>query len=214
MLRTILRQSFGRESYSIYDDKTDIAKNPAVGALIGHRMMGMKAPEFIRRSTASPDVRFVKTHSPPVDDAPAIYVVRDGRAAVISYYRYLRDVRDRTDVQLRDVIEGNEVYFSNWSGSVREWNPQTRSRTLLLRYEDLVRDVATAIERIERFTGLQPVSEWQNEFESMQSLYPEFFRVGSNQKNIEALQGSDADLFWSLHGDTMEAMRYPGRPKS
>ena len=208
MLRMILRQSFGTETFSIYDDKTDIAKSPTVSALVGHRSMGMKARDFVRQSKMSSDLRFIKTHSPPMDASPAIYIVRDGRAAVVSYFRYLRDVRNRADVELRDVIEGRDVYFSSWSGSLREWNPQARPNTLLLHYEDIVDDAETAIERIGEFIGLSPVSAWENEFEKMRMLYPEFFRAGSNKKNIAALEGADLELFWLLHGDMMRSMHY------
>jgi hypothetical protein len=213
MLRMILRQSFGVETYSIYDDKTDIAKSSTVSALVGHRSMGMKARDFVRESKESSDVRFLKTHSPPLDGSPAIYVVRDGRAAVVSYFRYLKDVRDRADVAMRDVIEGRNVYFSSWSGSLREWNPLVRPKTLLLRYEDLVDDAETAITQIGEFTGLSPVSAWENEFERMRTLYPEFFRAGSNQKNIAALRGDELEMFWALHGEMMDSMRYGDRTR-
>lgn len=211
MLRMILRQSFGTETYSVYDDKTDIAKSSTVSALVGHRSMGMKARDFVRQSKASSDVRLIKTHGPPLDGSPAIYVVRDGRAAVISYFRYLRDVRNRADVELHDVIEGKNVYFSSWSGSLREWNPQARPKTLLLRYEDILDDPANAIVQIGEFVGVSPVSAWKNEFEKMRTLYPEFFRAGSNKKNIAALEGDNLERFWSLHGDKMRSMRYGDR---
>ena len=47
-----------------------------------------KAPvdqETLIKMAKSPEPYVVKTHDLPMDDAPAIYLVRDGRDALISY---------------------------------------------------------------------------------------------------------------------------------
>jgi hypothetical protein len=208
LLRTILRQSFGAYSYSIYDDRTDIARNPALGELVGHRPMGLPADEFVRRHLAGAETTFLKTHNAPANDGRAIYVVRDGRAAVVSYWNYLRRIRGREGLELADVIRGTDVHFGSWSESIQSWAPGTRPGTLMIRFEDLIADAMPAIKRIAAFTGLSPIAQWRSEFEKMQALYPEFFSTGSNRPNIEKMVGEDAALFWALHGDAMRAMGY------
>ncbi len=45
----------------------------------------------------------IKTHAPPNDTAPAIYVIRDGRDATISLSHF-------DDVSLREVVEGRHKF--------------------------------------------------------------------------------------------------------
>jgi len=56
--------------------------------------------------SASADTVFVKTHSPPEDDQPCIYVVRNGRLAILSYYHYLRAFFPGSDRNLIELILG------------------------------------------------------------------------------------------------------------
>jgi Sulfotransferase domain len=55
---------------------------------------GLASPDdwsrFYVEATASSTLHLVKTHLPPRDDQRAIYVVRDGRGAVVSYYHFNR----------------------------------------------------------------------------------------------------------------------------
>src|SRR5690242_6425767 len=50
-------------------------------------------PVDLQAAKQSRDLFFVKTHELPTDDAPAIYVVRDGRDAIVSYAHYIIDNR-------------------------------------------------------------------------------------------------------------------------
>src|SRR3546814_7459149 len=67
---------------------------------------------------------------PPTDDAPAIYVVRDGRSSIVSYWHYLQTFGNY-QVDLKDVVLGN-VPFGSWSEHVERWSPDRRRATLLL----------------------------------------------------------------------------------
>ena len=207
-LRSMLRQALGLYSYSIYNDGDDIGGNDDVRQAVGHLFINGPIEEFCKESTLGPEIVPVKTHEPPIDRAPAIYVVRDGRAALVSYWNYLRKFRQRQDLTLQDVIRGRGTRFGSWSLHLQQWAPLTRPRTLLLRYEDLVDDPDAAVAKIASFLGRQPVARWQDNFQEMQAAFPAFFNTASNAKNIGQMTAEDRRIFWHLHGDGMRAMGY------
>src|SRR5262245_30570346 len=80
-LRIILHRVYGAPTYSVYDDDDPVAQR--VGTeLVGYRPKPLSRSEPI----ASEDVYFVKTHKRrKPDGSAAIYLVRDGRDAVVSH---------------------------------------------------------------------------------------------------------------------------------
>lgn len=207
-LRLMLRQVFGLASYSIYDDASDIGAVAAVQEAVGHRFLGQPWPSFYRTAQSSGTLTLVKTHGAPLDAARAIYIVRDGRAAIVSWYNLLVRLRRRTDVTIADVIEGRKVAFGDWSAHLRAWRPWERPDTLLLRYEELNAEPDAAIAHIGRFLGVAPVRAWQNEFGRLHAAFPEFFAGGSNERNIAQLSDADHRRFWERHGALMAQLGY------
>lgn len=207
-LRLMLRQVFGLSSYSMYDDASDIGAVPAVQEAVGHRFLGQPWASFYRIARSSETMTPVKTHGAPLDAAPAIYVVRDGRAAIISWYNMLVKLRRRTDVTIGDVIAGRKVAFGDWSTHLRAWRPWERPDTLLLRYEELNAEPEAALARIGRFLGAAPLRAWQNEFGRLHTAFPEFFAGGSNERNIAQLSEADRREFWDRHGALMTQLGY------
>jgi hypothetical protein len=207
-LRSVLRQAFGLYSYSIYNDINDIGSNHDVRHAVGHLFINDPIEQFYEESMRSPEIVPIKTHEPPTDSATAIYVVRDGRAALVSYWNFLRKVRRRHDLTLGEVIRGSATKFGSWSTHVQRWAPSSRPGTLLLRYEDLVENTDASVARIASFIRRQPVAKWQNNFQEMHSAFPGFFNTAANAKNIDQMRPEDLALFWSLHRDCMEALKY------
>src|SRR5262249_46412588 len=82
-LCVVLHNVYGVPTYSVYDDDDPVAQR--VGpALVGYR------PKPVARAlmTDGPDTYFIKTHKRrKADRYPAIYLVRDGRDAVVSHAR-------------------------------------------------------------------------------------------------------------------------------
>lgn len=154
----------------------------------------------------------IKTHHPPLDDSPAIVIVRDGRSSVVSYYHYLRDV-DRVDVATSSVIRGT-VGIGEWSQTLDLWNPLTRPNTLLIRYEDAVNDPERVMGLISEFLGLEPVREWVDPFAKLQQVDPLHYRVGGNRKNLQELTPEEEELFWQMHRPWMERLGYCDDPPS
>lgn len=84
------------ETTSIYPGEIEVfERSPGLVELVGHY-----------ESSAPKSAAFVKTHGPPEDDDPAIYVIRDGRAAIVSYFHYIRNLQD-SSVTLERVIRGD-----------------------------------------------------------------------------------------------------------
>ena len=139
MLRTVLWHCFGLRSASIYP--SDLGGNRALEDYVGHIEHG---PNRQIRFPAG-NLLLLKTHERPMDDSPAIYVIRDGRAACVSLWRFYSG-----SITLDAVIEGRHR-FGTWSDHVEAWDPWNRPNTLFLKYEDMRDDVAQVLPKIGTF---------------------------------------------------------------
>jgi len=90
-------------------------------------------------------IPLVKTHEYPNTTNPAIYVVRDGRAASVSLWKFYNG-----ELALDSVIEGRHR-FGTWSSHVHAWSPNNRPHTLLLKYEDMISNLPTTLQKISVF---------------------------------------------------------------
>jgi hypothetical protein len=206
LLRVILKRCFGQASQSLYHD--DEFSDPIVRGVVGHEPVGDDPLGFVRQAQQDGRTLYVKTHElPPQDRHPAIYVVRDGRSAVVSHAHFLRDILHR-DVPLNDVICGK--LGVSWSRHVQAWAPSARANTLVVRYEDLAAGDAQTLAAIGAFIGRPQLQAFDISFSRLHALNPEFFRCGSNAANISELDDETAALFEQHHGDTLRAMGYGG----
>lgn len=202
LLRTILKRCFGQTSQSIYDDSE--FSDPDVAEVIGREAVGDDPRDFVAKARQSGRSLYVKTHEmPPADRHPSIYVVRDGRSAVVSHTHYLREIVQR-DFTLAEVIEGKSGL--NWSAHVRAWMP--RPHTLLLRYEDLAAGNPATLKAISDFIGKPQIHEFDISFTALHALSPTFFRAGSDSANILEMDGEAQRLFDRLHGQTLRDLGY------
>jgi hypothetical protein len=137
-------------------------------------------------------VHFVKTHELATDDVfPAIYVVRDGREALVSLAHFLIDseignIGHDTAVHywqtLHELITTNERYVG-WSQKVQSW--LHRPRTALVKFEELVKKPVEVVRealhklqidpRTERSPGQSVAS-----FDELHRESPRFFRAGAS----------------------------------
>lgn len=147
----------------------------------------------------------MKTHDLPEDDGPAIYIVRDGRASIVSYFHFCRDFEfPRT---MADIIVG-KTPFGSWSDHLRRWAPSRRAGTLLLRYEDITARPDDAVEQLAAFLNQRPQQRFTHDFSRMHDCAPRFFRSGSNARNISELTEAELEMFDALHGETMSRYGY------
>ncbi len=200
-LRVILNQAFGLRSTSLYegeDARWDIA--PGVANLVGHF-------ERARRdgAAARQDLEIIKTHEPPLDGAPAIYVIRDGRSAIVSYFHYLNDIQG-LPATLEELIRG-EIFPGFWADHYKAWDPKRRAATLFLRNEELAASPEEACNTIADFLGRSATGDLNVGFADLHKMFPAYFRCGDDRKNIAEIEPHQK-LFDSMHGDVMRELRY------
>ena len=205
LTRTLLHQVFGLPSHSQHNDPI-IGSGPQVSAIVGHTPVGGDWAETMQRLQAEATLRVVKTHAPPADAAPAIYVVRDGRAALVSHRHYLQRLHGQA-YSLRQLSDATHPML-DWSGHLARWNPLRRPGTLVLRYEDILQAPDRVIALLAGFLGRAPVAAWANPFEALNRLMPAFFRQASNAANIAEWRSEDLLAFQARHGTWMRRLGY------
>jgi len=211
LLRILMNRCFGVETLSLYDDQFGDARDDVFAKVVAHRKHGLSQQEIRAQAAADPKQVYLKTHGLPDDKSKAIYVIRDGRASVVSYWHYLREV-EKADVSLEDVVAGR-VWAGSWSNHVAHWALTWRPDTLVLRYENLCGAPERATAQIADFLGLPAPAAAKVDFAELQAAMPQFFRRGANSANLSELQGAELDLFWQLHGDIMGDFSYGPAPQ-
>jgi len=113
----------------------------------------------------TPRPRFIKSHQYFDPRYPRVlYVVRDPRDLVLSYYNFQRKYRQIADDYplanyVDDFVEGRLISadWGTWGENVASWifTRQNRNSFLLLRYEDMKSDTEHELRRIATFLGLQ-----------------------------------------------------------
>jgi hypothetical protein len=166
---------------------------------------------FYKAASQSDETYLVKTHLPPPDDQPAIYVVRDGRQSLFSYLRYHRKFFPDHNGGLFELALG-EDYYGGWSEHYDKW-VNGRSNVLLLRYEDLVNADSECVNVVAQFVGhAAPVVEWTNPFDKLHQASPDFFRVGDHEwKRPPEWSDLINGVFFMRHGDLMHHLGYAAR---
>jgi len=208
-LRIILQKLFRLPTYSIYNVAGQNFSDPSAEALGEAPVLPGDWEDRVSNDAGS-QLTLIKTHDPPRDNAPAIYVVRDGRAAIDSYFHYHRKFAFEKP-SLTEVIAG-ACQFGGWGQHYVNWQPRTRAHTLFLRYEDLVAQPAGIVHQIASFLALDPVEDHLPSFEELQQRHPAFFRRGQNQDYLTRWTQDQMSLFNCLHGEVMGSLGYELTP--
>lgn len=200
-LRLMLKQGLGLATYSTHegDDHT----KPRLAELIGHTKDGY-SKDLIEAGRNSSEIYVIKTHYVPQTDDLSIYVVRDGRAATVSYLHFCLD--SGLIVTMEQLIEG-VPYIGSWSSHIASWNPLHRPNTLFLKYEEIVSEPDIALRQVSEFLKVPIVDRTRPSFEELHSLEPLIFRAGDNKKNIGEMQAHEGHFF-AKHGPAMVAFGY------
>lgn len=221
-LRMLLYYLCGIKTFSIYNDP--LFERIGASKVVGHETL----PASIDELSAQDKLHFVKTHSLPMDTSPAIYIVRDGRDALVSYAKYklafqkkpstmtrLKEVfrRESRFMQtLSSLIRSNEDY-GGWSKNVLCWTCDRKDGfTHALRYEDLLLNpaclVKNALDALDFEIEVPLVSAEMPSFEELHRKWPDFFRKGKTEVWREEMPEYLQDLFWQKHGRAMKAFGY------
>ncbi len=209
LLRTILKRCFDLDSYA---DEPIHVESPlrSDSSWIGHRELPCPWPEFYENATRSPDRFLVKTHLPPVDEQPYIYIVRDGRSAVQSYRKYYASYLPGHDANLYRLIAGDDAY-GDWTSHHDRWVLRGQGvRGMTMRFEDLGNIDAGLLGALARFVGHGgDVIQWTNPLENLSRVEPGLF--GSGRTAFEADSEWTPlvnDLFNLLHAPLLERLGY------
>ena len=138
-LRTVLYQCFNLKSGSVY--KNDFDGNIKLENYIGH----IEHNEDSSITFPEGQLAIIKTHEENIPNSPAIYVLRDGRASIVSLWEFYG-----RKTSISDIIEGNHR-FGKWSDHINSWDPLFRPNTLLLKYEDILNNLDSVLLKLSVF---------------------------------------------------------------
>lgn len=178
----------------------------------------------------------VKTHLLPSEiepinpEIPAVYLVRDGRDAMVSIAHHRKDIvmpgSDYYENMREAILAEGGSFFGGWSKNVDEW---LQRASIVIRFEDLVKDPVAQVERLREIIKL-PKGDPSKlpDFETLKKSKPKyggkfriknvdfkindfsnrFFRKGKSGGWTEEMPEEMQDLFWKYHGEVMERMGY------
>ncbi|MEN8223764.1 MAG: glycosyltransferase [Bacteroidota bacterium] len=182
------------------------------------------------------DHPFVKTHLLPHQLEPndtnikSIYLVRDGRDALVSIAHQRSDIvapgSDYYENLKAAIFAEKDTFFGGWSHNVKSW---VERADLIIRYEDLLTDPIGVVERIRTVYDLPSPDisklptfdnlkkgdaayggrkSWGYSDTASKNLSEKAFRKGISGGWQDEMPDELHDLFWSFHGNTMEALGY------
>jgi Sulfotransferase domain len=204
-LRIIVERKFGLPTYSIYRVEGQTYHDPSADALEQAPFLPRDWRQRLTSSANAP-LTVIKTHDLPEHDGRAIYLVRNGPAAIDSYYHYHKQFSFEQP-SLTEVIAG-ACQFGSWSDHYFSWKPQTRADILFLKYEELVAQPEQMIPRISEFLGLAPGESRLPAFGELKAKVPAFFRRGADQDFLADWTPAQLALFRQLHAPAMQELGY------
>ena len=202
-VRTILAHCFGMVTGSIY-------KETNIGA--GYSQILNCCPEpwpvpEVEACVQRQKWLFYKTHEVPApnESVPTIVIVRDGRRTLESLRAFYAD-RNNIVYTVEKLVEDQHKWGS-WSDWIKAWAVGAPPDTLWLRYEDLMADVPTAVDRIARRFDLTPIAHEVPPFEELHKLEPQIFRKCEVEGN-GGMTEAEEETFWKRHGSAMTLLGY------
>lgn len=196
LLRTILWQCFGLKSGSVYQN--DLGDNAALKDYVGHLDAGADGKTSFPASNRH--LALMKTHGYPRDASPAMYVVRDGRAACASLWQFYRG-----EVSLPDVLAGRHR-FRTWGEHIHAWDPWQRPNTLLLQYEQMLSDLPGTLQAISDFLGCAIVQHDMPSREMIARADGQWVRPITDWQDV--LQGELQAQFDAANHDMLKKLGY------
>lgn len=201
LLRQIITSCFDRPTYSKYAE-------PELEYFTGPDGVSFSSEwslEQYWQCQRSERIYFIKTHETPLDNSPAILVIRDGRDACASLAKYW-------DTTIRRVIVGEASTFCDWSRWCECWRPYQRPDTITVRFDEMLDDpdqIAELIAPIVAGPEGRPTRPFVNEFERHQKQYPKLFTSATKVGRwVEEFTRADEALFEQLHGRALRWLGY------
>ncbi len=168
---------------------------------------------------ASPYPVMVKTHEPPdADTFPAVYVLRDGRDAMVSYTHFALTMVRQTPAEaitpelfkttMRELLLEERSTYGSWAENVLAW--AVRPGVVLVRYEGLVLDSGGVVDRALAAVGCpaKRISDGVPSFDSMKREDAKLVRRGKPGSWRDEFPPELLPLFWQRNGDVMRRFGY------
>lgn len=179
---------------------------------------------------------FVKTHllpdqlEPNDPNIPAVYLIRDGRDALVSLAHHRKDIvepgSDFTHNLLEALVARGHSHFGGWSTNVEAWSKRA---SIIIKFEDLIENPIREIEKLRSIIELPaPNMEKLPDFQSLKFGRPKYgaghsesfdpekakfhFRRGSTNSFSDEMEIGIQKLFWGAHGMTMTKFGYGSSP--
>ena len=178
------------------------------------QLLGNLPPED---GATPPQTSLRKTHDLPVPDdgRPAIYLVRDGRDAYVSFAHFLQTHfpdpwKGMSYLDALRAVVSQPDYFGGWSQNVHAWTSR-RAPTAIVRFEELIADPSAVVAAACRQVGLALPQAAQASplFNELSEQWPEMFRRGKVGGWRDEMPPEVEELFWSHHGEMMTQLGYP-----
>ena len=197
MLRNIIEATTGIPTRSIYKELPMGLLNSDNSTISTDHLLDQGGPLFC------------KTHELWHADTPgrAIYVVRDGRDACVSFAHFLMEVEGfQADFPrlLANIVESTD--YGAWSAHVKRWTDR-KAPTAVVHYEDLCHAPHETLRRAFHILSLEDInisSDPPKSFSDLQKFNPHFYRRGGSGSYKDEMPQSLQDRFTQLHGPTLD----------
>jgi glycosyltransferase involved in cell wall biosynthesis len=160
------------------------------------------------------DCFFIKTHELPSSSHSAMYIVRDGRDAYVSYAHFImqhfpQHVEGMTYLEVLRMLVESTGHYAGWSAHVLAWTSRTEP-TAVIRYEEMMKDPAGAVARACETLGVTapPATGGLPGFDELKAAEPTQFRRGKVGAWRDEMPSDIEELFWKLHGHVMTRLAY------
>ena len=199
--------------------------------IILHEVYGIKSSEYHQEKKIKLNPKYqsfpvVKTHLLPSqlksnqNDIPSIYLVRDGRDALVSLAHHKKDFYDKKTNfldNLHEAILAEEgSYFGGWGKHVQEWSSRA---SVIIHFEDLIANPILSIDKMRPFIDLPQARRSAPNFQDLRTKRfkygrgwkknrEKFFRRGVSGAWKDEMPDDLQQLFWKLHGDSMVSLGY------
>ena len=216
-LRILLNRLYGFTTTTGYDDNDPVAQT------IGPAFVGYEPRKHaLQMLVNQPDITFVKTHRQPhrvaCGDQPAIYLVRDGRDAIVSFAHYrangLLQQGKPADVHelMRDLVLEESLGTGNWGLNVLHWLKRA-SPPAVIRFERLVREPEMELEQALAHLKLGPPRQARSvapSFSDLHTTHGDFFRRGVVGSYRDEMPRDIESSFWEQphHAEAMSLLGY------
>ncbi len=204
-MRVLLHQCFGKETYSIHNDKYDIEKTKSLSDITGHTHFDENALAAMRTDDKT---YFIKTHRLNISDYindKVIYLIRDGRDATVSLAIYTKNFAPGYFSPIQ-IIDG-EFAFGSWHEHVAAWSRKS-DNIQIVKFENLVANPLRITDKLADDFGLTYINRSAPVFSELHALNGSFFNSGQSLTYLQKMNEIEHNYFWFKSHEQMLANGY------